>query len=173
MNSSALQGNISNLVGSIKVDEMDMKKKKRVDVNNLSGAAKNSVLAKMEKKANDEKEKKEKIYKPLVCLDGHEGKRRGRKLGTTLEDPAELKRIEEMPSEIQSVIFDTLNAEKEWSTVKARRFLNRHALKPMKRAHVTKSGKIHFRIRDPDQYDRLRIIHVAPGVEFVLGFKGQ
>jgi hypothetical protein len=128
-------------------------------------------LVQDQKKMDEKKPVKEKIYKPTICKDGHEGKRRGRKLGTIAEDPSELKKTEEMASEIQSVLFDSKDPEKEWTTVKARRFLTRHSLRPMKRAHVTKSGKIHFRIEDPNNYARMRTIKVSPGVEFILGFR--
>jgi hypothetical protein len=95
-------------------------------------------------------------------------KKRGRRPGSSLVDPQEISRMEPMTSEIQSIIFDP---DEGWTTVKARRFLNRHKISPLKRAHVTRSGKIHIRIQPPDLFERLRTKQIAPGVMFIFGFK--
>jgi hypothetical protein len=68
-------------------------------------------------------------------------------------------------SEIQSVIFnrDVFGYEDalEW--------LEDHNLFPIKDGRFTKN-EIRFRIRDPKEFSKFRIIHFTPNIEAVLGF---
>jgi hypothetical protein len=71
-------------------------------------------------------------------------------------------------SDIQAVLFDK---RKNWTTTKAKRWLNKHHLKPIKEVHETKN-ELRYRIQEPNSKRKMRIMHFGKdtGIEAVLMF---
>lgn len=70
-----------------------------------------------------------------------------------------------MPSEIQSVLFDM----NYWEPLQARDWLNNHGFAPVKRMHRGRRF-YHYRLQNPDQFDRFRIKKTGQHMEFIIGF---
>jgi hypothetical protein len=70
-----------------------------------------------------------------------------------------------MPSDIQAILFDN----EIWTLSKAKRWINYHKFRPIKYPHLTKR-KIRFRLKDPIQFNRLRIKKIGDGIELIIGF---
>ena len=68
-------------------------------------------------------------------------------------------------SKIQAVLFE----KRLWTTAQARSWLKKHHIKPMKKTHSTNLW-YRYRIRDPDQFRRMRVIKLGNGLEFIIGF---
>lgn len=69
-------------------------------------------------------------------------------------------------SEIQAVLFH-VNA---WTTAKARSYLKKKGLKPIKRVHKT-AKYLRYRITDPKIYNHLRIKRGDKKIDYIIGFK--
>ncbi len=69
-------------------------------------------------------------------------------------------------SKVQSVLFD----KTKWTSPRARRWLKKNDLNPIKRADITEN-KLRYRIRDPRKFKEFRTISVgrSTGIQFVLG----
>lgn len=70
-----------------------------------------------------------------------------------------------MPSEIQSILFDM----NYWSPKEARQWLKQHDFIPIKRVHRGRQF-LHYRLRESEIFDRLRIKKVGKNIEFIIGF---
>jgi hypothetical protein len=69
-------------------------------------------------------------------------------------------------SQIQAVIFN-----KQYFTHKtASNWLNKQKIKPIKKYHETQNY-YRYRIREPNNFSKFRLISHKPGVKFVIGFK--
>jgi hypothetical protein len=78
-------------------------------------------------------------------------------------------------SEIHSIVFIP-NRKNPWTTTKARKWLKKHNLTPLKRVHKitsSKTGIIHlrYRIRDPKLYKRFITKKTKEGINIIIGFK--
>ena len=72
-------------------------------------------------------------------------------------------------SEIQAVLFD----KSHWSTSKARKWLKKKKMKPIKRVDKTKN-LLRYRLQDPRKFIRFRIKKIPKfNLDFVFGFKKQ
>lgn len=67
---------------------------------------------------------------------------------------------------VQSVMFH----RDHWTSGEARDWLLDRGIKPMKEGHVT-LDYIHYRIKSPHQFTRLRTKAIGRGIKFILGFK--
>ena len=70
-------------------------------------------------------------------------------------------------SKIQSVLFDREICD----IPNAKVWLDEHHLEPIKKADITKRF-IHFRIRNPNEFNRIRTMKTSKGIEFHIGFMG-
>lgn len=70
-----------------------------------------------------------------------------------------------MPSEIQAVLFD----RNYWDITHARQELNKMGFKPIKEVHITDKF-LRYRIKNPENYERLRNRKTNKHIEFVIGF---
>jgi hypothetical protein len=68
-------------------------------------------------------------------------------------------------SKIQSVLFDI----HYWTPKEAKYWLKMHGMEPIKRVHAT-NHFLHYRLREPSQFSRLRIKRVGKHIEFIIGF---
>ena len=69
-------------------------------------------------------------------------------------------------SQIQSVEFNRCC----WDIGTALTWLRNHNLHPIKNPDITKNF-IHFRIRNPHQFKRIRTIKTKDNLDLVIGFK--
>lgn len=77
-------------------------------------------------------------------------------------------------SELHSVIFHKTKSH-NWTQAKAKKFLNEHKIKPIKKVHITylKNGKINslrYRIRPPEIFKKFITKKTDSDVSFVIGF---
>ena len=69
-------------------------------------------------------------------------------------------------SQIQSIVFD----RDKFTTAKARAFLQRNKLVPIKRVDKTKN-KLRYRIKTPKLFKRFRVKKIKKGISLIFGFK--
>jgi hypothetical protein len=68
-------------------------------------------------------------------------------------------------SKIQSVLFD----RNLYTTTDALRWVNRHRIIPLKKAEIG-PRYIHIRVRNPREFERIRTLNIAHGIELRVGF---
>lgn len=66
-------------------------------------------------------------------------------------------------SEIQAVLF------KDWTTIKARKWLAKKKLKPIKRVHKTNIF-YRYRLKNPNKYKKFRLKKINNNISFIIGF---
>jgi hypothetical protein len=69
-------------------------------------------------------------------------------------------------SEIHSVLFDI----NKWTTAKARAWLKKENLKPIKKVHKQENF-LRYRLHDPSKYKRFITKKLDNGIDLVIGFK--
>lgn len=77
-------------------------------------------------------------------------------------------------SELHSVIFHKTQ-NNNWTQTKAKQFLNKHKIKPIKKVRITylKNGKINslrYRIRPPEIFKKFITKKTDNDISFVIGF---
>lgn len=67
---------------------------------------------------------------------------------------------------VQSVLFK----KDVYDRNKAKKWLAKHNLKPIKKVHET-NKYLRYRIRDPQKFQKFRIMQVRKNIKFVMGLK--
>lgn len=68
--------------------------------------------------------------------------------------------------QLQAILFD----KKYYTTKKAREYLKKHSLNPIKRVHKTENY-FRYRLVDPDDFKTFKTKDNIRGIKFIIGYK--